>query len=107
MLDQLDVHRGHHVLKIGAGTGFNGAVIGELVGPGGVTFDVDPDVAMLAPGNLGAAGHHRVEVRTGDGRSVRRLGTRRPIIGTTGVWDPPPGWTAQLAAGGRLVVPLR
>jgi len=35
MLVQLDVHRGHHVLEIGAGTGYNAALLAHLAGPDG------------------------------------------------------------------------
>ncbi|MGQ0573640.1 MAG: hypothetical protein ACT4RN_05475 [Pseudonocardia sp.] len=45
MLDQLDVQPGHRVLEIGAGTGYNAALLSHFVGPHGqvVTVDIDPD----------------------------------------------------------------
>jgi protein-L-isoaspartate(D-aspartate) O-methyltransferase len=35
MLEQLDVRPGHRVLEIGAGTGYNAALLAHLVGPTG------------------------------------------------------------------------
>lgn len=50
MLEQLDVARGHRVLEIGAGTGYNAALLAELVGPEGAvtTVDLDADVVERA-----------------------------------------------------------
>src|SRR5215472_2658737 len=35
MLEQLDLAPGHRVLEVGAGTGYNAALLGHLVGPEG------------------------------------------------------------------------
>jgi len=110
MLEQLDARPSHRVLEIGAGTGYNAALLYELVGPHGqvTTIDIDPEAAQQARTRLEAAGYPDVHVRTGDGA----LGdaTRAPydrIIVTAGAWDLPPAWWNQLADDGRLVVPLR
>ena len=45
---------------------------------------------------------------TGDGEhGAPGQGPFDAIIATAGAWDIPPSWTAQLADGGTLVVPLR
>jgi protein-L-isoaspartate(D-aspartate) O-methyltransferase len=110
MLDQLDVLPGHRVLEIGCGTGYNAALLAELTGPTGqvVSVDIDPECTARARAALTRTGHTDVEIRTGDGA----LGTGDGavfdrIIVTAGAWDIPPAWFAQLAVGGRLVVPLR
>src|SRR5260370_29689494 len=58
MLDQLDVRPGHRVLEIGAGTGYNAALLAHLVGAAGrvTTIDIDADTAAAAPAHLDAAG---------------------------------------------------
>ena len=58
MLRQLDVHPGHRVLEIGAGTGYNAALLAQLAGPQGevVTVDVDPDICVRAERHLRRAG---------------------------------------------------
>lgn len=110
MLEQLDVAPGHRVLEIGAATGVNAALLGELVGPTGsvVTIELDDDLADGAREKLTLTGYDQVEVICGDGA----LGypARAPydrIIVTAGAWDLPSAWWQQLAVGGRLVVPLR
>jgi protein-L-isoaspartate(D-aspartate) O-methyltransferase len=110
MLDQLDVRPGHRVLEIGSGTGYNAALLAELTGPAGhvVTIDIDPECTARARAALAGTGHTEVDVRTGDGALGSGDGSVFDrIIVTAGAWDIPPAWFAQLAAGGRLVVPLR
>ncbi|MFG1705786.1 methyltransferase, FxLD system [Nonomuraea sp. M3C6] len=109
MLDQLAVEPGHRVLEIGAGTGYNAALLAHLVGPGGrvVSVDIDDDVVTRAQGHLSAAGTSSVEVVCADG--AEGFAGRAPydrVIATVGVWDLAPAWLEQLKGDGRLVVPL-
>jgi protein-L-isoaspartate(D-aspartate) O-methyltransferase len=109
MLDQLEVARGQRVLEIGAGTGFNAALIAHIVGPKGhvVSIDLDPEIVGRAEENLSAAGTAGVTVLTSDGAlGDRAHGPYDRIIATVGVWDLAPAWHEQLAPDGRLVVPL-
>ncbi|MGH3833645.1 MAG: methyltransferase, FxLD system, partial [Pseudonocardiaceae bacterium] len=110
MLEQLDAHPGHTVLEVGAGTGYNAALLGHLVGPHGhvTTLDVDSDLVNGAREHLTAAGADNVTALLADGA----LGDpdAAPFdraIATVGAGDVPPAWLDQLAPGGRLVVPLR
>lgn len=109
MLEALDVRPGDRVLEVGAGTGYNAAVLAHLAGQAGAVTSVDltPDVAAEARSHLVAAGFRHVDVRAGDGW----LGApdRAPfdrVIATVGVADLSPAWTAQLTGDGRIVVPL-
>jgi protein-L-isoaspartate(D-aspartate) O-methyltransferase len=110
MLEQLDVRPGQRVLEIGAGTGYNAALLGFLAGSAGqvTSLELDPEVADEAAAHLRAAGAGNVTVVCGDGEHGWAAGAPYDrIIVTAGAWDLPPAWAAQLAPGGRLVVPLR
>ncbi len=110
MLEQLDVAAGHRVLEIGAGTGYNAALLTHLVGPAGrvTTVDIDSGVVRGAHECLAAAGYRGVSVFCGDGEfGYAGYAPYDRIVVTAGAWDLPPAWVDQLAPGGRLVVPLR
>lgn len=110
MLEHLQVSTGDHVFEVGAGTGYNAALLAELVGPEGTvtTADIDEEVTAGAASALESAGYDRVQVLTRDGA----LGAAEDapfdrIIVTVGAWDIPAAWFTQLRAGGRIVLPLR
>lgn len=109
MLGQLEAKPGHRVLEIGSG-GYNAALLRELVGPDGrvTTMDIDSDVVERARMGLAAAGYHDVEVLLADGElGAEASAPFDRIIVTVQAADVPRAWMAQLAAGGRLVLPLR
>lgn len=109
MLEQLALACGQHVLEIGAGTGYNAALMAHIVGATGqvVALDVDEDLVVQARTNLTAAGIEHVRVVLGDGALGYPNGAPYDrIILTVGAWDILPGWRDQLAINGRLVLPL-
>lgn len=110
MAEQLSLEPGHRVLEIGAGTGYNAAILQELVGPSGqvVTVDIQPDVAAAAASHLRGAGYDGVTVVTGDGGFGHPSGAPFDrIIVTAAVADASPHWDEQLVEGGLFVAPLR
>ncbi|MDQ3504075.1 MAG: methyltransferase, FxLD system [Actinomycetota bacterium] len=109
MLEQLQVQPGQRVLEIGAGTGYNAALLAHLVGPTGAvtTLDIDQDLVDQARRHLDDAGFARVEVVRADGAGGWAAnGPYDRIVLTVGAQDLVPAWLDQLAAGGRLVLPL-
>ncbi len=109
MLEQLNLQPDQHVLEIGAGTGFNAALMARLVGEQGqvTTVDLDEDTAAAARQNLAAAGFERVNVICGDG--IAGYTANAPydrIILTVGGWDIAPDWLEQLKPDGRILLPL-
>jgi protein-L-isoaspartate(D-aspartate) O-methyltransferase len=109
MLAQLQPPPGGTVLEIGAGTGYNAALLAHLVGPSGrvVTIDIDEQTAAQARDHLTAAGVANVEVICADGALGWPGGAPYDgIIVTAGVSDLAPAWVDQLAPAGRLVAPL-
>jgi protein-L-isoaspartate(D-aspartate) O-methyltransferase len=110
MLEQLDLSAGQKVLEAGAGTGYNAALMGHLVGSSGqvTTIDVDADLVDGATAHLANAGITNVTVLLADGAHGHpEGGPYDRIIATVGVWDLPTAWLDQLAPNGRMVVPLR
>jgi protein-L-isoaspartate(D-aspartate) O-methyltransferase len=110
MLDQLDAQPGDRILEIGAGTGYNAALLAELVGESGhvTTVDVDPEVTAQARDALDVTGYSGVDVLTRDGAlGAPEHAPYDRIIVTVGAWDLSAAWTTQLVPSGRLVVPLR
>ncbi|MDQ1294992.1 MAG: protein-L-isoaspartate(D-aspartate) O-methyltransferase [Actinomycetota bacterium] len=109
MLQQLDVRTGHRVLEIGAGTGYNAALLARLVGPSGsvTTIEYDEVVAAEAEEALSTLCGN-VTVVHGDGMlGAPEGGLFDRIVVTAGAWDIPRAWWEQLADDGVLVVPLR
>ncbi|MFC7482940.1 methyltransferase, FxLD system [Luedemannella flava] len=110
MLAQLDAQPGHRVLEAGAGTGYNAALLGAVVGDNGyvTTLDIDDDIVDGARRHLHAAGSANVEALVGDGAlGYPANAPYDRVIATVGAWEVPTAWLDQLAPDGRLVVPLR
>jgi protein-L-isoaspartate(D-aspartate) O-methyltransferase len=108
MLGQLRLRPGLRVLEIGAGTGYNAALLAEIVGAENVTsIDIDEEIVAAARAHLDAAGFPRVFVALADGwDGYRDHAPYDRIIVTVGVHDLSPAWVEQLRDGGILLAPL-
>lgn len=108
MLDALDVHPGHSVLEIGAGTGWNAALLCRRVGQRGrvVSIEVDPVIAQSARVALAHAGY-RPLVITGDGAMGYPSGAPYDrVLATAAVREiVPRAWLEQIRPGGLIVTP--
>jgi protein-L-isoaspartate O-methyltransferase len=107
MLADLDVHPGQKVLEIGAGTGWNAALLAYRAGARNVvSVEVDPEVAQSARDALNGAGYGEVEVVTADG--LLGYPPRAPyerVIATVGLRGGLVTWVRQTAPGGVILVP--
>ena len=109
MLDQLDLAPGQRVLEIGAGTGYNAALIRHIVGPSGavVSVDIEADLVDRAREHLASAGYPDVVVVAADGAEGYPPGAPYDrVIATVGVSDLAPAWLHQTGPDARIVVPL-
>jgi protein-L-isoaspartate(D-aspartate) O-methyltransferase len=69
MIDMLELKPGHKVLELGAGSGWNAALIGDIIGPTGkvVSVEIISELASETRENLKGLGIQNVEIITGDG----------------------------------------
>ena len=110
MLEDLKLHPGMNVLEIGTGTGYNAALVAEIVGSGGnvCTVELQEDVAKTAEEHLRGEGYDDVRVFCRDGYlGVPEAAPFDRIVATVGCSDLSPHWLEQLATGGFMLVPLR
>lgn len=110
MLEHLELRPGMNVLEIGTGTGYNAALLAEIVGPRGsvCTVELQQDAAMRARGHLMDEGCRDVRVVCGGGYDgVPEAAPFDRIVATVGCADLSPHWLDQLAPGGFILVPLR
>ncbi len=109
MLEQADIQPGQNVLEIGAGSGYNAALIAQIVGGTGrvVTVDIEGWVVASARMHLTAAGTTNVSVVMGDGGLG--FAPRAPydrIVATVGAWEIPLAWFDQLGPHGKIAAPV-
>lgn len=109
MLENLDLKPGHRVLEIGTGTGYNAALMANIVGNQGkvVTVEIDEDIVAYAHKHLLEFGYDQVQLICGDGGlGYPQSAPYDRVILTVGAWDITPAWLEQLKPTGRLIVPL-
>lgn len=108
MLEDLSLAPGLKVLEIGAGTGYNAALLAHVAGPGRViSVDVDRRVLGESREHLQTFPEREVLLRHADGRQGwAEEGPYDRILITAAALDLEPAWLEQLAAQGLVQVPL-
>ena len=97
---------GMRVLEVGTGSGYQAAVLAELV-DSLYSLEVVAPLAELARDRLARMGYHNVAVRQGDGhRGWPEEAPFDGIIVTAAPGKVPLTLIDQLAPGGRLVIPV-
>jgi protein-L-isoaspartate(D-aspartate) O-methyltransferase len=106
MTDLLKPRKGDRVLEIGTGSGYQAAVLAELVGAV-YTVEIVAPLAAQARERLSRLGYANVQVRTGDGyQGWEEHAPFDSIIVTAGAERVPPPLLRQLKRGGRIVIPV-
>jgi len=106
MTELLGPKKGHRVLEIGTGSGYQAAILSRLVADVYTVEIVNP-LGTKARERLAALGHKNVEVRVADG--YYGWPGKAPfdcIVVTAAANHIPPPLIEQLKPGGRLVVPI-
>ena len=109
MLEILEPLEGSQVLEIGTGTGYNAAIIAEIVKSqkGVYSVDIDPDNISQALANLKEAGYPEVTAECYNGWEGFPPGAPYDrILATCSLKDIPSAWLGQLNEGGIIVAPL-
>lgn len=96
------------VLELGTGSGYQAAVLAELVPDGNVvTVELVPSLAQQARETLVGLGYGNIVVEESTGSlGCPRLGPYDAIVVSAAAPTLPPTLLSQLALGGRLVVPV-
>jgi protein-L-isoaspartate(D-aspartate) O-methyltransferase len=96
------------VLELGAGSGYQAAVLAELVPDGNVvTVELVPSLAQQARETLAGLGYRNIVVEESTGSlGCPRLGPYDAIVVSAAAPTLSPTLLSQLALGGRLVVPV-
>jgi protein-L-isoaspartate(D-aspartate) O-methyltransferase len=106
MTQLLDLGGGEKVLEVGTGSGYQAAVLAEIVGKV-YTIEILPGLAASAAARLRQLGYTEVQVREGDGYlGWPEAAPFDAIIVTAGATHIPQPLVTQLAEGGRLVIPV-
>ncbi len=106
MIEALDLTGSERILEVGAGYGFQTALLAHL---SAFVWSIErwPDVAEVARQNLSGSGVTNVEVIVGDG--TEGLSGQAPyeaILVSAAFLHVPPPLEEQLSPGGRLVQPI-
>ena len=106
MTEILQPRRASRVLEIGTGSGYQAAVLAEIV-DSVYTIEIVPDLATEATERLARLGYDNVRVLQGDGyHGWPAAAPFDAVIVTAAAQHIPPPLVAQLEDGGRMVIPV-
>ena len=117
MTELIELKPGETVLEIGTGSGYQAAVLAELGNLEIYSIEIVPELAEIAAGRLEKLGYAEIHLKQGDGYygwsgevlSEDVLSEDRlfdAIIVTAAPDHVPAPLAAQLAEGGRMVIPI-
>jgi protein-L-isoaspartate(D-aspartate) O-methyltransferase len=107
MTEALNPTFGDKILEIGAGSGYQAAILSEIVGPGGniITIEILPELVKLAKRNLKAYENVKVLKRDGS-KGYKKEAPYDRILVAAAAPVVPEALFEQLKEGGILLVPV-
>ena len=106
MTDLLDVDGDDIVLEVGTGSGYQAAILAQLVKKI-YTIEIVKELGEQAKERLANLGYQNIAVHMGDGYyGLQQLGPFDGIIVTAAANHVPPPLIKQLRPGGKMVIPV-
>ena len=106
MTEVIQPRQNQRVLEIGTGSGYQAAVLAELVAKV-YTIEIVPELAQGAKDRLEKLGYANVETREGDGyHGWPEVGPFDAIVVTAAAEFIPPPLLQQLKEGGMMIIPV-
>jgi protein-L-isoaspartate(D-aspartate) O-methyltransferase len=110
MLELLQPRQGDKILDIGSGSGWQTAMLCQIVGPEGFVYAIEliPELKNFGQSNVEKYNFKNVEFICGDGS--KGLPDQAPfdkIVAAAAAEEISPAWKEQLKVGGRLVLPVK
>lgn len=106
MMQLLDLRRDSKVLEIGTGSGYQASLLAEI-SSNVYTIEIIRELAREAADRVRLLGYDRVHTRIGDGYyGWEEAAPFDAVIVTCAAGHIPPPLIAQLAPGGRMVIPV-
>ena len=108
MIEELELKEGLKVLEIGAGSGWNAAVMKHIVGKKGrvVAVEYVAELVMAARKNLQDAGYEVIVAEADGSLGYELFAPYDRIIVTCAAPEIPPPYKDQLKEGGIILIPL-
>lgn len=106
MTQALNLENHHRVLEVGTGSGYQAAILGQIV-DSVYTIEIVEALAFTAKNRLSALGYGNINVRSGDGYlGWPEKGPFDAIIVTAGAEEVPEPLLKQLKEGGSMIIPV-
>lgn len=108
MTEHLDVEEDHKILEIGAGSGYQAAVLAEIANRGKIiTVERIPELAKKAEEDLKRVGYENIKIIIADGtKGYEEEAPYDRIIVTAGAPRIPKSLLKQLKDPGKLLIPV-
>jgi protein-L-isoaspartate(D-aspartate) O-methyltransferase len=106
MIQAAEIKPGDRVLEVGAGSGYAAAVMSRIAGSV-IAIERQHDLVKVASGRMQRLGFDNVRIVEGDGtRGWEPEAPYDAILAAASGSHVPPQWVAQLADGGRIIMPV-